>query len=234
MTPPLVSCIVPTFNGELFLGSALDSIFGQTYPALEVLVVDDGSRDGTAGLVAAYGRGVRYLSQPNAGPAAACNHGLRKCRGGFVAFLEQDDLWHPRKLEIQMQALRERSTDYCVTLIENFVEDDSGSSGMHGIHTSRAGPLPGYVTQTLLARHSAFRRVGRFDTSKRFSHGTEWFLRARARGLRGELVPEVLVRRRIHGANVSLRRVKASHDEYLHLVKRSLDDRRFRRPMVGP
>jgi glycosyltransferase involved in cell wall biosynthesis len=116
----------------------------------------------------------------NAGPAAACNHILRKSRGGFLAFLEQDDLWHPRKLEIQMQALGEASIDYCVTLIENFLEDDSGSPGTQEIPASRAGPLPGYVTQTLLARRSAFRRAGTFDTSQRFSHGTEWFLSARA------------------------------------------------------
>ncbi len=226
MHPPLVSCIIPALNGEAFVGSALDSVLGQTYPALEVIVVDDGSRDGTADLVAAYGRGVRYLWQENAGPAAACNHGVRRSRGRFLAFLEQDDLWNSRKLELQMQVLEERPIDYCVTLIENFLEDPSGPPGSYRIPASRTGPLPGYVTQTLLARRSAFRRVGSFDTERRFSHATDWFLRARARGLRGELIPQVLVRRRIHGANVSLRRAEASRDEYLHLIKRSLDDRR--------
>jgi dTDP-4-dehydrorhamnose reductase len=233
MPPPLVSCIVPTFDGEEFLGSALDSIFAQTYPNLEVLVVDDGSTDGTADLVASYGRDVRYLRQPNAGPAAACNHGLGQSRGGFLAFLEQDDLWHPEKLEIQMKALEDRALDYCVTLIENFLEAASGSPATHRIPASRSGPLPGYVTQTLLVRLAAIRRAGAFDTHRRFSHGTEWFLRARARGLVGELIPQVLVRRRIHGANLSLLRADASRDEYLHLLKRSVDDRRGGCPDPG-
>lgn len=226
MPSPLVSCIIPTFNGEDYLGSALDSIFAQTYPNLEVLVVDDGSTDGTADLIADYGHDVRYLWQPNTGPAAACNRGLRQSRGRFLAFLEQDDLWHPGKLEIQMRALEDPALDYCVTLLENFLETTSGFPATYRLHASRSGPLPGYVTQTLLVRRDAFRRGGTFDTERRFSHGTEWFLRARARGLLGELIPQVLVRRRIHGGNLSLRRAEDSRDEYLHLLKRSLDDRR--------
>ncbi|MGH7570391.1 MAG: dTDP-4-dehydrorhamnose reductase, partial [Gemmatimonadota bacterium] len=224
MDRPLVSCIIPAFNGAAFLGPALDSIRGQTYPTLEIIVVDDGSSDGTADLVSKYGHGVRYVWQENAGPAAACNHGMRRSRGRFFAFLEQDDLWHPRKVELQMQALEGTPIDYCVTMIENFLEDAPAAHETR-LPATRTGPLPGYVTQTLLAPRSTFRRVGPFDTERRFSHGTEWFLRARARGLRGELIHEVLVRRRIHGANVSLRRADASRDEYLHLLKRSLDGR---------
>lgn len=224
METPLVSCIVPAFNGEAFLGSALDSVLGQTYPAIEVLVVDDGSTDGTADLVARYGKDVRYVWQDNAGPAAACNHGLRQGRGAFCAFLEQDDLWQPMKVEIQMRALEEPQVDYCVTMIENFLED-SLSPGTRAIPAARSGPLPGYVTQTLLARRSAFQRAGLFDARWRFCHATEWFLRARREGLRGELIPDVLVRRRIHRSNVSLRRPEASRDEYLEMIKRCLDNR---------
>lgn len=224
METPLVSCIIPAFNGEAFLGSALDSVLGQTYPAIEVLVVDDGSTDGTADLLARYGKDVRYVWQDNAGPAAACNHGLRRGRGAFFAFLEQDDLWQPMKVEIQMRALEKPQVDYCVTMIENFLED-SLSPGAGAIPAARSGPLPGYVTQTLLARRSAFQRAGLFDTRWRFCHATEWFLRARRQGLRGELIPDVLVRRRIHRSNVSLRRPEASRDEYLEMIKRCLDNR---------
>ena len=73
MTQPLISCIVPVFNGERYLTEALESILKQTYRPLEIIVAYDGSTDGTATLVASYGDQVRYLFQPNAGVAARCN-----------------------------------------------------------------------------------------------------------------------------------------------------------------
>jgi glycosyltransferase involved in cell wall biosynthesis len=102
MTAPLISCVVPVFNGERYLGEALDSILAQTYRPLELLVVDDGSTDGTAALVTRYRDQIRPLFQPNAGQAAARNLGLSVARGEFVAFLDADDLWHPEKLARQM------------------------------------------------------------------------------------------------------------------------------------
>ena len=102
MTAPLISCVVPVFNGERYLGEALDSILAQTYRPLELLVVDDGSTDGAAALVTRYRDQTRPLFQPNAGQAAARNLGLSVARGEFVAFLDADDLWHPEKLARQM------------------------------------------------------------------------------------------------------------------------------------
>jgi glycosyltransferase involved in cell wall biosynthesis len=99
---PLISCIVPVFNGERYLGEALDSILAQTYRPLEVVVVDDGSAEGAAAVVARYRDQIRPLFQPNAGQAAARNLGLSVARGEFVAFLDADDLWHPEKLARQM------------------------------------------------------------------------------------------------------------------------------------
>src|SRR5690242_4967891 len=100
MHGPTVTCIVPVFNGERYLGEALDSIFAQGHQPLEVLVVDDGSTDGSAAVAKSYGDRVRYFFQPNAGPAAARNLGLEAARGEFIAFLDADDLWHRDKLAI--------------------------------------------------------------------------------------------------------------------------------------
>src|SRR5215469_8348389 len=102
MKSPLVSCIVPVFNGEQYLAEALDSILTQTYRPLEIIVADDGSTDGTAAVVARYGNRVRYLFQPNAGTAAACNLGIKAAQGDFIGFLAADDLWHPEKLARQL------------------------------------------------------------------------------------------------------------------------------------
>ena len=107
---PLISCIVPVYNGELYLRDALDSILAQTYQPLDILVVDDGSTDRTVQLVASYGEQIRYRWQPNAGPAAARNSGLRLTQAEFVAFLDADDVWHPSKLARQMQAFIHQQT----------------------------------------------------------------------------------------------------------------------------
>jgi glycosyltransferase involved in cell wall biosynthesis len=104
---PVVSVVIPTYNRANILPRALESALAQTYDHLEVLVVDDGSTDNTAELVAQYAEldnRVRYLRQPqNAGVSAARNRGLREARGDFVAFLDSDDEWFPAKLEGQVE-----------------------------------------------------------------------------------------------------------------------------------
>ena len=117
----LISCIVAVYNGERYLGEAIDSILAQTYRPSEIIIVDDGSTDGTAAVVARYGQQVRYVWQPNSGPAAARNLGLDVMQGEFVAFLDADDLWHPEKLAQQMARFRARpELDYCVAHAQNF------------------------------------------------------------------------------------------------------------------
>jgi glycosyltransferase involved in cell wall biosynthesis len=106
MSTPLVSCIVPVFNGERYLAEALDSVLGQTYRALEVIVVDDGSTDGTPAVVRTFGARVRCVTQPNAGLAAARNRGLAAATAELVAFLDADDLWLPEKIACQMERFR--------------------------------------------------------------------------------------------------------------------------------
>ncbi|HET6575601.1 MAG TPA: glycosyltransferase [Fimbriiglobus sp.] len=100
--PALVSVVIPTYNYGHCVAEAVDSALGQTYPAVEVLVIDDGSTDDTRQRLAGYGDRIRYIHQPNAGLSAARNTGIRAARGAFVALLDSDDAFHPRKLELQM------------------------------------------------------------------------------------------------------------------------------------
>ncbi|MCP5432738.1 MAG: glycosyltransferase family 2 protein [Alphaproteobacteria bacterium] len=106
--PPLVSVVVPAFNAERTLAETLASAADQTHRELEILVVDDGSTDATADLVRAFaardGR-VRLIPKANGGVAAARNAGISEARGAYVAPLDADDLWHPRKIELQVGAL---------------------------------------------------------------------------------------------------------------------------------
>jgi glycosyltransferase involved in cell wall biosynthesis len=222
MSTPLVSGVVPVFNGERYLAEALDSMLGQTYSPVEVIVADDGSTDGTRAVVEGYGGRVRYLHQPNQGHGAARNLGLGAAEGEFVAFLDADDLWHPEKLERQMARFRARpELDACVTLVHNFRSPELG-----GGEEIDDGPLPGYRSGTLLARRALFEAVGHFDTALRFGNDTDWFLRVADHGAEVELLPEVLLHRRLHGANRSIRLGQASRREYVRIVKASLDRRR--------
>jgi len=99
---PAVTVIIPAYNSERYIRETLDSVLGQTWQDLEVIVVDDGSTDGTRDIVLACGEPVRLVEQENAGPSPARNRGIREARGEFVAFVDSDDLWTPDKLERQM------------------------------------------------------------------------------------------------------------------------------------
>jgi len=216
MTQPLISCIVPVFNGERYLTEALESILKQTYRPLEIIVADDGSTDGTATLVASYGDQVRYLFQPNAGVAAACNLGVRASRGEFIAFLAADDLWHPQKLVLQMSQFQNRpELDLCLTHMQNFWIPELRTEAERFRDQPLAQPWPGYLPQALLARRAVFETVGLFDNTLRYEDAKDWFLRAAECGTVMELLPDVLVYRRLHRANISREKAIASPVELL-------------------
>lgn len=224
---PLVSCIIPVFNGAAYLREALDSVLRQTRGPVEIVVADDGSTDATADIVAAYGDRVIYLRQDNAGPAAARNLGLRRAGGEYIGFLDADDLWHEEKIERQLERLLARPEfDLCFAHAQNFwipeLRDEEARFRAHRI----AQPLPAYLTSSLLARRRVFDVVGEFDPSMLFGHSTEWYLRAVARGVAAEMLPDVLYFRRLHHGNRSRLMNEASRDEFLHLVKAHLDRRR--------
>lgn len=100
---PLVSVIIPTYNSSEFIRETLESVFAQTYKNLEIIMVDDGSRDDTREILATYSDRVRWVAQDNAGPAAARNHGISLAQGELICFLDSDDLWEPNKLEQQVR-----------------------------------------------------------------------------------------------------------------------------------
>jgi len=226
MTEPLISCIVPVYNGQRYLREALDSILVQTHPVLEIVVVDDGSTDGTADVVRSYGDSVRYLWQPRSGPVVARNLGLGVVQGEFVAFLDADDRWHPEKLSRQVVRFRARpELSASVTHVLNFWSPELAES-MQSQSPGRLAPIPGYVTQTLLARRAIFDTVGSFDATLKHASELNWYLRAIAQGEVIELLADVLVYRRLHRHNFSRLSAAASRDQHLKVIKASLDRRR--------
>lgn len=227
MSAPLVSCIVPVYNGERFLGEALESILRQAHSPLEIIVVDDGSTDGTAAVASRFAPRVTYIHQANAGPAAARNLGLARSTGEFVAFLDADDVWADEKLAVQLARFRDRpELDACVAHVQNFWIPELSAEAAQFRDHPRGQPIPGYVTAALLARRALFERIGPFDAALAHADAAEFFLRARRAGAVVELLPDVLLYRRIHTANRSKQWAAPSRDEFLRLLKKSLDEQR--------
>jgi glycosyltransferase involved in cell wall biosynthesis len=122
----LVSAIIPVHNGEATSSRALRSVFAQNYAQLEVIVVDDGSTDSTRSLFSAFGARLEIIEQDNAGPAAARNAGIAAARGEYIAFLDADDRWLPRKIELTVNEL-ERSPAAVLAFSDVLPVDSKGA-----------------------------------------------------------------------------------------------------------
>ena len=229
----IISCVIPVLNGERFLAEALDSVFAQTHVPAEVIVVDDGSTDGTPGVAARYAERIICLRQENAGPAAARNRGVTAANGQLIAFQDADDLWHPEKLARQAARFAARpDLDVSITHIRNFWESElrQEETGLRE-HAIAKPAIPGYTLQTMLVRRTAFTRVGPFDPALRFGEDIDWFMRARDEKLTLELMPDVLVYRRFHRGNLTRRvQTQAVRDGLVDSLCDSLQRRRRDRP----
>jgi len=227
MNHPVVSCIVPVFNGERYVREALESIHNQTYRPLEIIVVDDGSTDNTKKVVTNLEFPIQYVEQFNSGPAVTRNHGINLAKGDFVAFLDADDLWHQEKLSKQMAQFQANpELNVCVTHLNHFQDSKFGRKDILYQGQRRLYDIPGYVTQTLLTRRITFEKVGLFDQNLRYADANDWFIRVADFGVSLEIIPEVLVYRRLHSSNFSLQKESTIHDEHLEIIKASLDRRR--------
>jgi glycosyltransferase involved in cell wall biosynthesis len=218
-----VSVIIPAFNAEAYLAEAIDSVLAQTLPPFEVIVVDDGSTDATAAIARRFAPAVNCFSQPNGGIGAARNSGVRAAHGNALAFLDADDLWLAAKLSLQVGALlADPALDLVFGHAEQFISPHlAGAQGRPGV----GGPMPGYVAGTLLVRREAFLRVGPFATGLKVGEFIDWYARARDIGLKAHLLPDVVLRRRIHDTNTGIRE-RDSRVEYARVLRAALARRR--------
>lgn len=228
MESSLVSCIIPAFNAEPFVGEAIESVLAQSYRAVELIVVVDGSIDRTADAVRTYGPTVSYFVRPHRGAGAAKNEGIGIAQGEFIAFLDADDVWHPDKLTRQMAGLARRpEIDLSFTQYRNFWAPDLGEEERSYQGGPLSHPVSGWSMSTLLARRDIFERFGLFEEDVAEKHQSLlWALRAAERGAIVDVMPEVLMRRRLHSGNLS--REWRIDDEFFELVKAWRDYRRQR------
>jgi glycosyltransferase involved in cell wall biosynthesis len=193
----LISVIVPVYNGERYLADAIASVWRQTSASLELIIVDDGSTDGTAALVRDLGPKVRVARQINQGPAVARNHGLELATGDLIAFIDADDLWPDDKLRLQLPILL---ADPAVQMVLGKVQrlwsmEDSAGNRRFELRTPPWGEL---LLGCGLFRRAVFARIGPFDPTLRTGEDTDWFLRAREVGVATAMLEQVTLFYRRH------------------------------------
>lgn len=245
-----VSAVIPTYNRAAFLPAAVASIRDQTYPCDEVVIVDDGSSDNTAEVVAALGDGIRYVRQANAGPAAARNRGIREATGELVAFLDTDDRWLPNKLQRQVEIFQ-REPDVALVSADMAIEDAAGKRivesnfarrGLRALFTELDGrPVPdaprrllkvNFInTSTAVARRGVLLDLDGFDTRLRFGEDLELWLRIAARHPIA-CVPSVEEIRVEHESNVT-RSVEPMLKGYVDLAQVIREWARGQMPLWG-
>ncbi len=199
-----LSAIVAVRDGERYLGAALASLIAQTRPPDEIVVVDDGSTDGSAAIAAGF-PGVTVLRRAHEGAPAARNAGIVAARGDMLTFLDGDDLAPPERFERQLAALDEDPGLAMVFgAVRNFVSPDRRDE-LGGRLTAPAVAAAAPRMAAMSARREAFDRVGLLDPDLRLGDFPDWMRRAGELGLRWAQLPELAVLRRIHGDNASLR-----------------------------
>ena len=216
MKGPLVSIVVPAHNAERFLREALESVFALDYEPFEVIVVDDGSTDGTVAVANTF-PSLRVIEQENKGPAAARNAGLAVAGGEFVAIHDADDFVPPSKLTTQVTHLLEHPQVGCVLGRQHWI-DPPASLTRDPIYGELDGiPLPSAVFRT-----SVLRELGGYDESYRTHENMDLLFRMRELGYEVAVVPEIVLFRRYHGDNLSFAPMPEK-DPRLRSLKAKLD-----------
>jgi glycosyltransferase involved in cell wall biosynthesis len=225
---PTISVVVPAHNEERYIAEALDAVLAQTDPALEVIVVDDGSTDGTVAIVEGYGDRVRLLRQENRGCPGAFDTGFREAEGEFVALCPADDVWERRKLEWQRELLRAHPE---VDVVFGAASRFGLASGEH-VRPARTGVLDsdwfarGMYRRNLIAdpsavvRRSLYLDLGGYEPL--VGEDYEFWMRALASGAVFCFDPRQVVRLREHGGNLSYRALDIW--ETTHLIHKRYAD----------
>jgi glycosyltransferase involved in cell wall biosynthesis len=219
---PTISAVIPAYNNAAYLPDAVASVRAQSVPVREIIVVDDGSTDNTAAVVATLGADIRYLRQINAGPSAARNAGIAAAQGEFIAFLDADDQWTPDKTAQQL-AVFEKHPELVLIAADMAETDIDGRTILvpsvldkhklrDGFRTLEGRPLPNALsavlrknfipTGTVLVRRDVFDQVGMFNTNIRYGEDLEMWSRIAA-NFPITCLPEVHMLRRQHGMNAT-------------------------------
>ena len=228
MFDPKVSIVIPVYNGSNYLAEAIEASLRQTYQNVEIIVVNDGSKDdgATAAVAAKYGDKIRYFEKENGGSSSALNYGIRNMAGEWFSWLSHDDLYYPQKIQAQINWLNEQGVSEdelsnCVLFSGSELIEANGQTirrpekeelqkTAQRINTIIDNAwLIAQPTENMfhgcscLVHRSVFDRIGVFDESLRLLNDVDMWFRIYASGVKVRYVPEVLVKGRMHPKQVS-------------------------------
>ncbi len=218
---PTVSVVIPVRDGAKYLAEALESVLTQSYQAAEVIAVDDGSQDRTPEVLAEHGRWVRVIRQGPLGLGTALNRGIASSKAELLAFCDSDDVWTPLKLERQVTHLRRHPGHAGVGgLIQQFVTPDVPQ--LTGKVRIDVRPVAAALLGTLLLRRTAADRVGPFEETAATATTVDWVGRLRHLGLQIDALEEVVLLRRIHGGNMTMKSADQTRARLLSALRAQL------------
>jgi glycosyltransferase involved in cell wall biosynthesis len=226
MSDRVVSVLVAFYNRAEYLDEAVRSVLATEGAELDVVLIDDGSTDGSAARAAGYGDRVTLVTQDHAGCAAAWNLGLDHARGDLVAFCDSDDVWTPEHVRVLAAALEaDEHLGAVFGLVTEFVspELDAAEIVTRAPYAESTARLSG----TMLARRSVFDLVGRFDASLLQGYWFDWYARLVDAGVPIADVDRVVLHRRLHTGNSSVVQ-REHHGEMARALHASLVRRRAR------
>lgn len=223
---PLISVMIGVYNARPYLAEAIDSVFAQTYRPLELIVVDDGSDDGSGDVARSYGDALTYIRQDRAGNGAARNTAVGAAKGDFFAFVDADDRFVPDKLERQMAVLTDDpDVDMVFGHVSEFVSPELDEETKARLRQP-VPDAPWAAPNLMLIRRESFFRAGFFSTELRVGVTVDWYARAMEQGLQKFVLPQVVLERRIHTANNGIRE-RESRSQYVRVLKESMERRRL-------
>ena len=197
----------------------------QTYQPIEIIIIDDGSTDGSSQVAKSFLPQIKYYFQENSGLAAALNQGISLSQGKLIAFLDSDDLWVADKLTSQMRVFATNpDLEAVFGHVRQFKSPELDEASKQSIQIP-VEVIPGYFKGTMLITREAFERVGWFDTQWKLADFIDWYVRAKEQDLRSFMLNNVLMKRRLHKTNMGIRE-RNSRLEYVSILKASLDRRR--------
>jgi glycosyltransferase involved in cell wall biosynthesis len=222
-----ITVVIPVFNGGQFIANAIDSALGQTVPPTQIIVINDGSTDDTNARLLPYRDRLTLIDQANQGAAAARNAGLRIATGEFIAFLDADDVWHPRKLEIQLQLMLRRPEIQLIGT-ETFdypctgAPDISADADIEEISRDRLLVRNYFTASSVMLHREIITRLGGFDTSVSSVEDFDYWQRVAEIGIVAILKSPLTGYRRVAGS-VSCR--PAGVEQGLRRILQKLDER---------
>ncbi len=222
-----ISVIIPVYNAEKYLGEAIESVQQQKIQPAEVFVVDDGSTDNSAEVAKTFMPEITLIQQLNRGISAARNTAVKRARGSMLAFLDADDIWTDDHLEKLTSELHQNSKlDMVAGHVEQFLSDDAKERSHQTIDENQK-VLPGYVAGASLIKKEVFEAIGLFDEGLTLAEFVDWFSRAKDSGFSFKMIPDVVLRRRIHTQNQGIRK-KEHINDYTKVLFASIRRKRNR------